>query len=137
LRGTTTLGRDSDNDIVIDELTVSRCHVVLLDAFLCRLRTRWLRYMTPQPFSAEVVPAEAARMVAGSVGSYVTLIVTESYAKPPQACQVVPNRVLRNTPGNGCGSVGGMMHVYTGAGLQHASTDARYGQPSPTRTLDT
>jgi pSer/pThr/pTyr-binding forkhead associated (FHA) protein len=30
LRGTTTLGRDSDNDIVIDELAVSRCHAVLL-----------------------------------------------------------------------------------------------------------
>jgi pSer/pThr/pTyr-binding forkhead associated (FHA) protein len=30
LRGATTLGRDNDNDIVIDELTISRCHAVLL-----------------------------------------------------------------------------------------------------------
>jgi pSer/pThr/pTyr-binding forkhead associated (FHA) protein len=29
LRGTTTVGRDSTNDIVLEELTVSRCHVVL------------------------------------------------------------------------------------------------------------
>jgi pSer/pThr/pTyr-binding forkhead associated (FHA) protein len=29
LRGTTTIGRDSQNDIVLDELTVSRCHAVL------------------------------------------------------------------------------------------------------------
>src|SRR5690348_16324014 len=28
----TTLGRDSDNDIVLDELTVSRCHAMLLPA---------------------------------------------------------------------------------------------------------
>jgi hypothetical protein len=93
---------------------VTSADVVLLDAFLCRLRTRWLRFITPQPFSAEVVRAEAARMVAGSVGSYVTLMVTESHAKPLLTRQVVPNSVLRNAPGNGCGSVGGMMHVYTG-----------------------
>jgi pSer/pThr/pTyr-binding forkhead associated (FHA) protein len=29
LRGTTTVGRDSANDIVLDELTISRCHAVL------------------------------------------------------------------------------------------------------------
>ena len=29
LRGTTTVGRDRTNDIVLDELTVSRCHAVL------------------------------------------------------------------------------------------------------------
>jgi pSer/pThr/pTyr-binding forkhead associated (FHA) protein len=27
--GTTTIGRDSDNDIVLDELTISRCHALL------------------------------------------------------------------------------------------------------------
>jgi pSer/pThr/pTyr-binding forkhead associated (FHA) protein len=30
LTGTTTIGRDPDNDIVLAEITVSRCHAVLL-----------------------------------------------------------------------------------------------------------
>jgi pSer/pThr/pTyr-binding forkhead associated (FHA) protein len=30
LTGTTTLGRTADNDIVIDDTTVSRCHAMLL-----------------------------------------------------------------------------------------------------------
>jgi pSer/pThr/pTyr-binding forkhead associated (FHA) protein len=30
LTGTATIGRDSDNDIVLDEITVSRCHALLL-----------------------------------------------------------------------------------------------------------
>jgi pSer/pThr/pTyr-binding forkhead associated (FHA) protein len=30
LAGVTTIGRDSDNDIVLDEATLSRCHAVLL-----------------------------------------------------------------------------------------------------------
>lgn len=30
VRGTTTIGRDDDNDIVLDSITVSRCHAVLL-----------------------------------------------------------------------------------------------------------
>jgi pSer/pThr/pTyr-binding forkhead associated (FHA) protein len=30
LRGTTTVGRDSANDIILDELTISRCHALLL-----------------------------------------------------------------------------------------------------------
>jgi SARP family transcriptional regulator, regulator of embCAB operon len=30
LTGTTTIGRDSDNDIVLAEITVSRCHAVLV-----------------------------------------------------------------------------------------------------------
>src|SRR5690242_5362660 len=29
MTSTTTIGRDSDNDIVLDELTVSRCHALL------------------------------------------------------------------------------------------------------------
>src|SRR5215213_2947832 len=29
LADTTTIGRDSDNDIVLDEMTVSRCHALL------------------------------------------------------------------------------------------------------------
>jgi acetyltransferase len=41
-------------------------------------QTRWLRFMTPRPFSPEFVRAEVARIVAGSAGSYVSLIVTES-----------------------------------------------------------
>jgi pSer/pThr/pTyr-binding forkhead associated (FHA) protein len=30
LTGITTIGRDSDNDIVLEEITVSRCHALLL-----------------------------------------------------------------------------------------------------------
>lgn len=30
LTGTATIGRDSDNDIVLGEITVSRCHALLL-----------------------------------------------------------------------------------------------------------
>jgi pSer/pThr/pTyr-binding forkhead associated (FHA) protein len=30
LAGTATIGRDSDNDIVLGEITVSRCHALLL-----------------------------------------------------------------------------------------------------------
>src|SRR5215212_6773612 len=29
MAGTTSIGRDSDNDIVLDEMTVSRCHALL------------------------------------------------------------------------------------------------------------
>ena len=52
-----------------------------LAEFLSRLsqQTRWLRFMTPRPFSPELVRAEVARIVAGGAGSYVTLIVTESH----------------------------------------------------------
>ncbi len=32
LSNTTTIGRDNENDIVIDSITVSRCHAVLLHA---------------------------------------------------------------------------------------------------------
>ena len=52
----------------------------LLDEFLRRLsaKTRWLRFMTARPCSPEVVHAEVARMVAGSTGNAITLIVTEA-----------------------------------------------------------
>jgi len=30
LRGTATVGRETNNDIVLDEITVSRCHALLL-----------------------------------------------------------------------------------------------------------
>ena len=52
----------------------------LLDEFLRRLsaKTRWLRFMTARPCSPEVVHAEVARMVAGSAGNAITLIVTEA-----------------------------------------------------------
>jgi acetyltransferase len=52
----------------------------LLDEFLRRLseKTRWLRYMTARPCSPEFVRAEVARMVAGSAGNSITLVVTEA-----------------------------------------------------------
>jgi acetyltransferase len=52
----------------------------LLDEFLRRLsaKTRWLRFMTARPCSPEFVSAEVARMVAGSAGNSITLIVTEA-----------------------------------------------------------
>jgi len=31
--GVVTVGRDSDNDIVLDEATVSRCHALLLTRY--------------------------------------------------------------------------------------------------------
>jgi RimJ/RimL family protein N-acetyltransferase len=52
----------------------------LLDDFLRRLspKTRWLRFMTARPYSPEAMRAEVARMVAGSAGNSITLIVTEA-----------------------------------------------------------
>jgi len=52
----------------------------LLGEFLCGLsaQTRWLRYMTARPCSPEFVHAEVARMVAGSAGNSITLIVTKA-----------------------------------------------------------
>jgi len=40
--------------------------------------TRWLRFMTTRPCSPEFVRAEVARMVGGTAGDSVTLIVTEA-----------------------------------------------------------
>ena len=52
-----------------------------LAEFLSRLsqQTRWLRFMTPRPFSPELVRAEVTRIVASGADSYVALIVTESH----------------------------------------------------------
>jgi acetyltransferase len=52
----------------------------LLDDLLRRLspKTRWLRFMTARPYSPEAMRAEVARMVAGSAGNSITLIVTEA-----------------------------------------------------------
>jgi acetyltransferase len=60
---------------------VTPADVGRLAEFLSRLsqQTRWLRFMTPRPFSPELVRAEVARIVAGGAGSYVSLIVTESH----------------------------------------------------------
>jgi acetyltransferase len=60
---------------------VTPADVGRLAEFLSRLsrQTRWLRFMTPRPFSPELVRAEVARIVAGGAGSYVALIVTESH----------------------------------------------------------
>jgi DNA-binding NarL/FixJ family response regulator len=51
-----------------------------LEEFLQGLsaRTRWLRYMTARPCTPEVVHAEVARMLAGSAGSLITLVVAEA-----------------------------------------------------------
>jgi RimJ/RimL family protein N-acetyltransferase len=76
-----------------------------LDDFLRRLsaKTRWLRFMTARPCSPEFVRAEVDRMVAGSAGNSITLIVT-------QACDgseaVVAVAELVYTRESGTGEVG-------------------------------
>ncbi len=59
---------------------VTPADVELLDEFMRRLseKTRWLRFMTARPCSPEFVRAEVARMVAGSAGNSITLILTEA-----------------------------------------------------------
>jgi RimJ/RimL family protein N-acetyltransferase len=53
----------------------------LLEEFLGCLsaQTRWLRFMTARPWPPEVVRAEAARMLSGSAGNLITLIVTKAH----------------------------------------------------------
>jgi len=77
----------------------------LLDEFLRRLsaKTRWLRFMTARPFSPEVVHAAVARMVAGSAGNAITLIVTEARGRSEAVAAVAE---LVYTRESGTGEVG-------------------------------
>lgn len=62
----------------------------LLAEFIRQLsaQTRELRFMTLRPCSPEFVQAQVARMIAGSAGTNVTLLVTEAHAGKPAVAAV-------------------------------------------------